>query len=115
MDTISNPQWGFYGTMLEYDVETACQALDLALQAIQTATSLMSITCMKFLQSRYGRHFAVAVIDKLYAGIPLETAIQNTVDEWMTYIISRDAAKKCGLRFGLPYLTGFALSLELDD
>lgn len=114
MDTISNPQWGFYGTMVEYDVDTACQALDLALKAIQTATSLMSITCMKFLQSRYGRHFAVAVVDKLYEGLPLEIAIQNTIKEWMTFIVSRDAGKKCGLRVGLPYLTSFALSLESD-
>ena len=112
---LPNPQWGFYGTMVEYDTEIACEALGLALQVIQAATTLSTITCQKFLESRHGRHFADAVVDNLHKGLPLETAIQNTVDNWMTYIISRKAAKECGIPVGLPYLTGFALSMDNED
>lgn len=113
--SLPNPQWGFYGTMVEYDTAIACEALGLALQAIQTATTLSTISCQKFLESRHGRHFADAVVDNLYKGLPLETAIQNTVDNWMLYIISREAAKECGIPVGLPYLTGFALSMDNED
>jgi hypothetical protein len=111
-EVIPNPQWGFYGTMVEYDTAIACLALGIALDVIRETTGLPTSTCQKFLESRHGRHFADAVVNSLYNGCPIEQAIQLTVDNWMTYIISRRTARECGIPFGLPYLTGFALSLE---
>lgn len=109
------PQWGFYGTMVEYDTAIACRALSLAMNTIRATTCLSYNTCRMFLESRHGRHFADAVLDKLYQGCSLAQAIQLTVDSWMTYTISRDASRQYGIPVGLPYLTGFALSLEIED
>lgn len=109
--TTQNECWGFFGTMDHH----ADAAWPLAMRAIEHATGCSLEAVRAFLDSRYGRHFADEVRDRIRDGQSVTEAIAATTQRWMGWTIGRETSKNYGIPRGLPYLTGFVIHCEIDD
>jgi hypothetical protein len=107
----TNESWGFWGTMNE----KAKAAWPLAMTAVADATQCDPEQVRAFLDSRHGRHFADDVNNALFLGANLQDAVKQATQRWMTWSISRQTSKDCGIPKGLPYLTGFVLQAAIDE
>jgi len=108
----TNESWGFYGTISSH--ADPAQAWTLAMQAIMTATTNPDTAVRDFLDSPHGRHFADDVANELATEKPLPEAITAATARWMAWKISRQIARDTGIPSGLPYLTGFVTSFEIE-
>ena len=112
-----NEAWGFRGTIsrTEGAEETlAAAAWAIAVPALIDATGCPDTAVRDFLDSRRGRHFADEVGNHLHAGRSLETAIGEAVATWMAWTINSRTSQETGIPEGLPYLTGFIMSCEIE-
>jgi hypothetical protein len=107
----ANETWGFWGT-IRNDADPA-EAWSMAFRAIADATGCCGIGVRDFLDSRYGRHFADDVANRLFEGLPLPRAIGAEVNRWMNWTIDRRTSREIGIPSGLPYLTGFVTHFEI--
>lgn len=102
-----NPSYGFWGTM---NLEgKAVAAWALAMRAISRATGLEPVLVRAFLDSAWGRHFADTVYDRLCSGRNLSKAIEEAVDRWQSWPVSRATRREYDIPPGTPYLTGFVV------
>lgn len=108
----ANLGWGFYGTISGH--HDADAAWGVAMNAVAEATVSDLQASRLFLDSRHGRHFADAVLDKLAIGQPIDDAVKSVVDIWMTWSIDRRTEREWGIPRGLPYLTGIVGHLEIE-
>ena len=99
----SNPDWGFYGTMAHEN--DPGQAWDLTLPKLVHMTGWEEDTVQIFLESRYGRHFADTVRDKMVSGLPLGEAIDAAIKTWMAWRVDKRLAKDWDAPLGEAYLT----------
>jgi hypothetical protein len=106
-----NTDWGFWGTIRHH--ADPAEVWPLAMQAVGAATDCSEIAVRDFLDSRHGRHFADDVANRLFAGLPLASAIDAAVTRWMDWRISRQTERETGIPRGLPYLTGFVTDCEI--
>jgi hypothetical protein len=107
-----NREWGFFGTM-SHQTDPK-RAWDIALAFIARTTGCSADATRAFLDSRYGRHFAVAVSNHLVAGKGLASAINAATATGMGWRISAYTAHETGIACGLPYLTGYVLHGEIE-
>ena len=106
-----NESYGFWGTMKE-QAETAWP---LAIAAIAEATGEPLDSVRIFLDSRHGRHFADDVRNQLFAGLPLQEAIDAATRRWMNWTIGRQTSQDYGIPRGLRYWVGFVLHCAIED
>ncbi|KVH51191.1 hypothetical protein [Burkholderia diffusa] len=103
-----NEGWGFFGTMGQY----ATVAWPLAIQSIADATGEPPDAVRAFLDAVPGRHFADEVLDRLYVGDSLATAIDAVTQRWMGWTIGARTGRDYGIPRGLPYLIGFVIHCD---
>jgi hypothetical protein len=119
-----NTVYGFYGTITaapERD-RTSDAVWALASARIAAAANCTSEVEMEgvrdFLDSRMGRHFGDAVVDRMTRGTPTERALDETVADWCSQRISRATGRDAGIPAGLPALVGwvqhFAICAEAE-
>ena len=106
-----NEAWGFWNTM----GECAIDAWPVAMTHIARATGQSLESVRVFLDSRYGRHFADTVQDRLCRGDSLPEAINRTTEQWIAWRISRTISKDYGIPRGLPYLTGLVMHCDIVE
>jgi len=106
-----NEAWGFFGSMND----NASAAWPIAMTAISDATGQPLESVRMFLDSRYGRHFADDVLNEMFHGYDLTSAIAQATQRWMGWTIGRQTSKQYGIPKGLPYLTGFVIHCEVTD
>ncbi len=106
-----NESWGFAGSLNEH-AETAWP---IAMTAISDTTHHPLESVRLFLDSRYGRHFADDVLNEMFHGSDLASAIAQATQRWMGWTIGRQTSKQYGIPKGLPYLTGFVIHCEVTD
>lgn len=104
-----NPGWGFWGTMEQH----AEPGWAMALPAVAQATAASLEAARAFLDSTAGRHFADEVLRRMQRGVSLQVAIEETLDQWMSWRIGRQTGRTYGIPVGLPYLTGFVTRCEI--
>ncbi len=114
-----NEAWGFYGTISHLEDPRAGdpnEAWQLAFDAIRKATHLGDEGIRLFLDSRSGRHFADDVANALSPSqrTTLKEAILAATKRWMGWTITRRTSRDTGIPAGLPYLTGFVASAEIE-
>lgn len=103
-----NEGWGFFGTMKEH----AAVAWPLAIQTISDATGESPDAVRAFLDAVPGRHFADEVLDGVYLGDGLGTAIATVTRRWMNWTIGARTSRDYGIPRDLPYLTGFVIHCD---
>ena len=91
----NNTGYGFHGTMGQH----AGTAWPLAFAAIAEATQDSAEAVRWFLDSRYGRHFADDVLNRINDGHPLQDAISMATTSWRDKRISHWLCSK----YGVPY------------
>lgn len=106
-----NESWGFFGAMND----NASAVWPIAMTAISDATSQPLESVRLFLDSRYGRHFADDVLNEMFHGSDLASAIAQATQRWMGWTIGRQTSKQYGIPKGLPYLTGFVIHCEIVE
>lgn len=98
-----NPLGGFWAAMKQ----DAAMAWPRALSAIAEAAATDFDTARRFLDSRWGRHFADDVLCQMRRGVSMPRAISGAIECWMTWEINPYTAQVYELPRGLPYLLGF--------
>ena len=98
-----NEGWGFRGTMGEH----AAEAWPVAMSMIASATGEPHDNVRLFLDSRFGRHFADEVHNRLFEGLSLSDAIHSITERWMTKKIGPRTSSHYGIPCGMNYLIGF--------
>lgn len=102
-----NEGYGFYGTMsLDGCADNAWAA---AMSAVAAETGAEPDQVRAFLDSSWGRHFADTVYDRLCSGRNLTTAVDEAVEHWQTWPVSRATRRDYDIPPGTPYLTGFVV------
>lgn len=102
-----NEMYGFWGAM---NLEgKAAAAWPLAMRAIAKSTGMEPDVVRAFLDSAWGRHFADTVYDRLCSGRNLTTAVDEAVERWQTWPVSRATRRDYDIPPGTPYLTGFVV------
>jgi hypothetical protein len=110
-----NEAWGFFGTMQRAGADPM-QDWNAASAMIAAATDASPEGVRDFLDSRYGRHFADDVVDRIGGrGLGLEEAIEAAVARWMGWRIDRRTYREEGIPAGLPYLTGWVTHFQILD
>jgi hypothetical protein len=111
----TNPTWGFHGAFSHHAIDPSA-AWPLAMEAIAEETGCTAEDVRRFLDSKEGRTFAEAVIERM-STTPLETietAVDAAVERWMYFNITKEDASKYGIEAGVPCLKGFACHCELE-
>ena len=108
-----NEAWGLFGTMQSAGADPM-QAWNAASAMIAAATDASPEGVRDFLDSRYGRHFADDVVERIRGrGLAVEEAIQAAVARWMGWRIDRRTNREEGIRAGLPYLIGWVTHFQI--
>ncbi len=108
----TNEAWGFWGTIGHH--ADRCEAWELAMTAIGTATGCAETAVRDFLDSRHGRHFADDVASGLSASLGLPAAVEAAVERWMGWRIGKRTEREHGIPRDLPYLTGWVVNCEIE-
>ena len=111
----SNEEWGYWGTICSSPIgaENAPGAWDIAFTLIKRETGASHEAVRDFLDSKLGRHFADCVVGN-YKDDFLEAA-SAAVRTWMAWSIGKVESKEKGIPFGLPYLTGHVINMEVCE
>ena len=108
----ANPDWGYFGTIRHH--ADPAEAWTIAMPAIAAAAGCPDDPVRGFLDSRHGRHFADDVANGLASGLDLHAAIDDAIERWMGWTISRRMERTIGIPSGLPHLTGYVLHSEIE-
>ena len=108
----TNHDWGFWGA-INYHADPS-EVWPSAMKRIAIATGCPNTAVRAFLDSRHGRHFADDVANGLFDGKATEPAIEAAVEKWLGWAIDRRTERQTGIPRGLPYLTGFVTSFEIE-
>lgn len=111
----ANARHGFFGTFARegMDATTAWNTATAMIADVVGSDPDTLVGIRDFLDSRWGRHFADMVLDRLQQSVPIRTAIKDAIKTHQGWTIGEKTEADEGIPAGLPWLTGWVIHFAI--